>query len=129
MQKVVVRPLYRIKAGMWLTFHRDDIIHCNIQGKQLVQPEHQVEIPCLLQIHMEEELAGVYLGIRPSAAVNGYLSLKDLAQGFLYHPLHVHHCRLALPSIILQAVVAYMYKVSQGLIFFLLFCSAHLPGW
>jgi hypothetical protein len=129
MKKVIVRPLYCIKAGMWLTFHGDDIIHRDVQWKEFVQPEYQIKIPYLFYIHMEEELAGMYLGVRSSAAIDSKLSFKDLAQAFFYHSLNIHYSGLFLPSVILQAVVAYMYKVSQDLIFFRLFCSVRLQKW
>jgi len=72
MDKIIISALDGIKAGVWQALHRDNIENGNIIRQNLIQPEKQVEIPFLLNIHVEKELAGMYLCISAAAANNGY---------------------------------------------------------
>lgn len=67
----------------------------------------------------------MYLRIRSSAAIDRYSCLKYITQAFFYDALNAHQRRLSLPAIVLQAVIANMYEISQWIIFYLLFYSIH----
>jgi len=71
--------LDRIKTGVRLALHRDDIKNSNIIGQNFIQPEKQVEIPILLNIRVEKELAGVYQRIRSPASDNGNCFFEQFA--------------------------------------------------
>ena len=79
MDKKVVHPLHRIKAGMGQALHRDDIEQSDIIGKNAVEPEEEVEVPCFFYIHMEEVLAGMNAGIGAAAAGDHNREFKDPA--------------------------------------------------
>jgi hypothetical protein len=73
---------------------------------------------------MKEKLTRMYLGICSSTAVNRYRSFKYSTECRFYYSLNIRNPRLSLPAIILQAVIAYMYKVSQFYLLARLFNSS-----
>lgn len=113
MNEKIIYALYRIKSRMGQAFHGNDIKHSYIIRKDSVEPEEEVEIPGFFYIHMEVELAGMYSCIGPPASENGYGTFENAAEGAFQHFLHTQLVRLPLPSAILAAFIANMYKIPQ----------------
>ena len=113
MDKIIITALGGIKAGMWQAIHGDDVKNRDIIRQDIVHPKDQVKIPGLLCIHMEKELAGVYLRIRAAAA--GYVGwlFKYLAQAALQNLLNADAIRVFLPAVVIGAEVTDMKKVAQ----------------
>jgi len=63
-----------IKPRVGQALHGDNIKNGDIIRQNLIQPEQQIEIPLLLYIYMEEELAGMHLRVGTPTAddINRY---------------------------------------------------------
>ena len=120
MDKKVIHPLNRIKAGMGQALHRDDIEQRYIIGKDAVQAEEEVEVPGFFYIHMEEELAGMNPGIGAAAAGDYNREFKDPADRTFHNFLHAQLVGLPLPSKILCSLISDMYEISQMISGFIL---------
>jgi len=116
MYKIIVGSLYGIKTGMRLTSHRDNTKNGNIIRQNFIQSEKQVEIPFLFNIRMKKELAGMYPGIRPSAAKNSHRCFKQFAQSLFQNLLHTYYPRMFLPAAVPGAVIGYVEEISQCIV-------------
>ena len=100
MQEVVVRSFYGIKARMALCVYRNDVEHSDVMRQQFVEPEQEIKFPFLLNIHVEEKLAGMYVRICTAATVDGDRCFECLTQELFQHPLYVCYAWLFLPAAI-----------------------------
>ncbi len=80
MQEVVVGPFYGIKTRVALWIYRNDVEHRDVMRQQFVEPEQEIEVPFLLNIHMEEKLACMYVRICAAAAIDGDRCFKRLTE-------------------------------------------------
>ena len=113
MEIVIVSSLNGVKPGMGLALHGNDIKNGYIIRQYFIQPEKQVEIPCLLNIRMKEELAGVHPGVGTSAAIYCNLFFQQFAQCIFQHILYTPCAGMFLPATIPGAMIGYMKKISQ----------------
>lgn len=100
MQEVIVGPFHGIKTRVALCFHRNDVEHRDVMRQQFVEPEQEIEVPFLLNIHMEEKLACMYVRICAAAAIDGDRCFERLTEELLQHPLYVCNAWLFLPAAI-----------------------------
>ena len=113
MNIVIVTSLYRIKPRMGQTCHRDKIKNGDIMRQTFIQSEKQIEFEIMLNIEMEKKLAGMYLGIRTSAANNCDGCFQHLAQCGLYNLLNTNNSGKLLPSPVIISVICNMKEIAQ----------------
>ena len=120
MDKIIISTLHGIKPAMGEAFHRDDVKYGDIIGQYFIQPEKEVEIPCLFYIDMKKELGGMYLRVSSPAADNSDRRFQYFTEGGFQHFLHIQYTGMFLPSAVIGPVVADVKKVPQCISLYLL---------
>jgi len=105
---VVVGAFDGIEPGMILRVGGDDVEYRDIIWQELVKAEEQFILQRFRHIHMEEELAGVYLCVGTAAAGNGYGCFEYFGKRGFEHLLYVDAVGVALPAAVVGTVVGDM---------------------
>lgn len=78
MEEIIIGTQDRIETCMTMRFHRDDVKYRNVMRQYFVETEEQVKIPFLLNVHVEEELTGMNMGVGTATANDKYRRFKCL---------------------------------------------------